>query len=196
MGLGAFQYLPKEYINHKILNELVRSYDLLSNKITTSVGEFLITSEKIGYAFELNHKCDPFEKTAKEFEHKLNEEEKETLSLFKGQTLTFVQDMVIHCPIEIDKEKRTFKRAFALFIQKTFLLPTKIAYISSVHLAVVRDIDNTRARNWAHHINSFLMNGIKEFQQKGTHYVKGCHFVLMIIYFRERYDGKTLDDPK
>ncbi|MED6220998.1 hypothetical protein PIB30_050231 [Stylosanthes scabra] len=40
------------------------------------------------------------------------------------------------------------------------------------------------------------MNGIKEFQQKGTHSVKGCHFVLMIIYFRERYDGKTLDDPE
>ncbi|MED6220648.1 hypothetical protein PIB30_046853, partial [Stylosanthes scabra] len=93
IGLGAFQYLPKEYINHKILNELVRSYDLLSNKITTSVGEFVIKSEKVGYAFGLNHKGDPFEKTTKEFEHKLNEEEKEALSLFKGQTLTVVQDM-------------------------------------------------------------------------------------------------------
>ncbi|MED6129954.1 hypothetical protein PIB30_113105, partial [Stylosanthes scabra] len=54
MGLGAFQHLPNFYINHKILIELVRSYDIFTNTISTSVGEFLITSEKIGHAFGLN----------------------------------------------------------------------------------------------------------------------------------------------
>ncbi|MED6165645.1 hypothetical protein PIB30_101645 [Stylosanthes scabra] len=176
MGLGAFQHLPNFYINYKILIELVRSYDIFTNTISTSVG-------------------DLFEKRQKEFEDKLNEEEKEALDLFKGKSLTFVQDMVKDCPIETDQQKRAFKRAFALFIQKSFLLPTSSAYISPVHLPVIRDVDNTQGKNWAHHVNSFLINGIKEFHEQGSQAVKGCHFVLMIIYFRERYDGKSLNDP-
>ncbi|MED6140274.1 hypothetical protein PIB30_091594 [Stylosanthes scabra] len=103
--------------------------------------------------------------------------------------------MVKDCPIETDEQKTTFKRAFALFIQKSFLLPTSSAYISPVHLLVIRDIENTQCRNWAHHVNSFLINGIKEFHEQGSQVVKSCHFVLMIIYFRERYDGKSLNDP-
>ncbi|MED6141277.1 hypothetical protein PIB30_101734 [Stylosanthes scabra] len=165
MGLRAFQHLPNFYINHKILIEHVRSYDIFTNTISTSVGEFLITSEKIGHAFGLNCRGDLFEKRQKDFEDKLNEEEKEALDLFKGKFLTFVQDMVKDCPIETDQQKRTFKRAFALFIQKSFLLPTSFAYISP------------------------------EFHEQGSQAVKGCHFVLMIIYFRERYDGKSLNDP-
>ncbi|MED6200495.1 hypothetical protein PIB30_085685 [Stylosanthes scabra] len=171
MGLGAFQHLPNFYINHKILIEL------------------------IGHAFELNCRGDLFEKRQKDFEDKLNEEEKEALDLFKGKSLTFVQDMVKDCPIETDQQKRTFKRAFALFIQKSFLLPTSSAYISPVHIPIIRDIDNTQGRNWAHHVNSFLINGIKEFHEQGSQAVEGCHFVMMIIYFRERYDGKSLNDP-
>ncbi|MED6182597.1 hypothetical protein PIB30_029955 [Stylosanthes scabra] len=54
MGLGAFQHLPNFYINHKVLIELVRSYDIFTNTISTSVGEFLITLEKVGHAFGLN----------------------------------------------------------------------------------------------------------------------------------------------
>ncbi|MED6207514.1 hypothetical protein PIB30_036575 [Stylosanthes scabra] len=185
MGLGAFQHLPSDYINHKILNELVRSYNVFTNKITTSLGEFLITSEKVGHAFGLNYRGDLFEKKLKEFEKKLNDEEKEALNLFKGKTFTFVENMVKECPIENEEEKRTFKRAFALFIQKCFLLPTSTHYISPIHLPVIRDIDNTRERNWAHHVHFFLMAGIKDFQDKGTQAVKGCHFVLQIIYFKE-----------
>ncbi|MED6137979.1 hypothetical protein PIB30_070009, partial [Stylosanthes scabra] len=159
----------------------------------TSVGEFLITSEKIGHAFGLNCRGDLFEKRQKDFEDKLNEEEKEALDLFKGKSLTFVQDMVKDCPIETDQQKRTFKRAFALFIQKSFLLPTSSTYISLVHLPVIRDIDNTQGRNWAHHVNSFLINGIKEFHEQGSQAVKGYHFVMMIIYFRESYERQRQD---
>ncbi|MED6224175.1 hypothetical protein PIB30_081397 [Stylosanthes scabra] len=70
---------------------------------------------------------DLFEKKQNDFEDKLNDEEKEALVLFKGKILTFVQDMVKGCPIEIEEQKRTFKRAFVLFIQKSFLLPTSSA---------------------------------------------------------------------
>ncbi|MED6174497.1 hypothetical protein PIB30_069586 [Stylosanthes scabra] len=133
-----------------ILIELVRSYDIFTNTISTSVDEFLITSEKIGHAFGLNCRGDLFEKRQKDFEDKLNDEEKQALDLFKGKSLTFVQDMVKDCPIETDQQKRTFKRAFALFIQKSFLLPTSSVYISPVHLPVIRDIDNTQGRNWAY----------------------------------------------
>ncbi|MED6210346.1 hypothetical protein PIB30_063291 [Stylosanthes scabra] len=99
MGLGAFQHLPKDYINHKILNELVWSYNVFTNKISTSVGEFLITSEKVGNAFGLNYKGELFEKKQKNFEGKLNDEEKESLKLFKGKSLTFVPNIVKECPI-------------------------------------------------------------------------------------------------
>ncbi|MED6213182.1 hypothetical protein PIB30_090788 [Stylosanthes scabra] len=176
MGLGAFQHIPNDYINHKILNELVWSYDIFTNKISTGVGEL-------------------FEKKQKNFEDKLNDEEKEALKLFKGKSLTFVQNMVKECPIGTELERRTFKRAFGLFIQKVFLLPTSSHYISPIHLPVIRDVDNMRRRNWAHHVNSFLIEGIKEYQEKGSQAVKGCHFVLQIIYFKERYEGNNLNDP-
>ncbi|MED6162695.1 hypothetical protein PIB30_073009 [Stylosanthes scabra] len=103
MGLGAFQHLPNFYINHKVLIELVRSYDIFTNTISTSVGEFLITSEKVGHAFGLNCRGDLFEKRQKDFEDKRNGEEKQALDLFKGKSLTFVQDMVKDCPIETDE---------------------------------------------------------------------------------------------
>ncbi|MED6182732.1 hypothetical protein PIB30_031377 [Stylosanthes scabra] len=147
--------------------ELVRSYDIFTNTISTSVGEFMITSENVGHAFGLNCRGDLFEKRQKNFEDKLNDEEKQALDLFKGKSLTF----------------------------KSFLLPTSSAYISPIHLPVIRDIENTQCKNWAHHVNSFLINGIKEFHDQGSQAVKGCHFVLMIIYFRERYNGKSLNDP-
>ncbi|MED6217282.1 hypothetical protein PIB30_016270 [Stylosanthes scabra] len=155
MGLGVFAHLRNFYINYKLLIELVRSYDVFSNTIYTSVGEFMITSEKVGYAFGLNCTGDLFEKRQVDFENKLNEEERQALNLFKGKTLMFVQDM----------------------------------------LPVIRDIENTRSRNWAHHVNSFLMDGIKKFKDKNKQAMKGCHFVQMIIYFKERYEGKSLNDP-
>ncbi|MED6156611.1 hypothetical protein PIB30_015923 [Stylosanthes scabra] len=73
-------------------------------------------SEKVGHAFGLNCKGEHFEKNTKDFEGKLNDEEKEAPKLFKGQYLTFVQNMVKDCPIGTEEEKRTFNRAFALFI--------------------------------------------------------------------------------
>ncbi|MED6226912.1 hypothetical protein PIB30_108458, partial [Stylosanthes scabra] len=174
---------------------LVWSYDVFTNKISTGVGEFLITSEKVGHAFVLNYNGELFEKKQKNFEDKLNDEEKEALKLFKGKSLTFVQNMVKECPIGTELERRTFKRVFGLLIQKAFLLPTSSHYISPIHLPVIRDVDNTRRRNWAHHVNSFLIEGIKEYQEKGSQAVKGCHFVLQIIYFKERYEGNNLNDP-
>ncbi|MED6152319.1 hypothetical protein PIB30_090813, partial [Stylosanthes scabra] len=125
----------------------------------------------------------------------LNDEEKGALNLFKGSTLTYVQNVVQSCPVETEEQRRHFKRAFALFIQKSFLCPTFAPNISPIHLPVIRDIDNTHKRNWAHHVNSFLINGINEFKEKKRQTVKGCHLVLMIIYFKERYNGKSLNDP-
>ncbi|MED6201585.1 hypothetical protein PIB30_096497, partial [Stylosanthes scabra] len=127
IGLGAFAHLSDFYINHKLLIKLVRSYDVFSNTISTSVGEFMIMFEKVGFAFRLNCSGDLFEKRQVDFEPKLNDEEKAALNLFKGKTLTFVKDM--------------------------------------------------------------------EFKDKKRQAVKDCHFVLMIIYFKERHIGKNLNDP-
>ncbi|MED6182496.1 hypothetical protein PIB30_028989 [Stylosanthes scabra] len=54
------------------------------------VGEFLITSEKVGHSFGLNYKGELFEKKIKKFEDKLNDEENEALELFRGKSSTFV----------------------------------------------------------------------------------------------------------
>ncbi|MED6188002.1 hypothetical protein PIB30_081799 [Stylosanthes scabra] len=195
MGLGAFAHLPDFYINHKLLIELVRNYDIFSSTICTSVGEFVIMSEKVGYAFGLNCTGELFEKRQADFEHMLNDEEKGALNLFKGSTLTYVQNVIKTCQVETEEQRRHFKRAFALFIQKSFLWPTSAPNVSYIHLPVIRDIDNTHRRSWAHHVISFLINGIKDFKDKKRQAVKGCHFVLMIIYFKERYNGKSLNDP-
>ncbi|MED6209037.1 hypothetical protein PIB30_050783 [Stylosanthes scabra] len=153
MGLGAFAHLPTFNINHKLLIELVRCYDVFDNTIYTSVGDFRITSEK-----EM-----PF--------------------LRKGYKI-------------LKKISMKKKRAFGLFIQKSFLYPTSTANISPKQLPVIQDIENTQHRNWAHHVNNFLVNGIEEFKEKNFLAVKGCHFVLMIIYFKERYFGKSINHPK
>ncbi|MED6177130.1 hypothetical protein PIB30_095025 [Stylosanthes scabra] len=60
-------------------------------------------SEKVGHAFGLNCKGDLFEKKQKDFEDKLNDEEKQALVLFKGKSLTFVQDMVKGYPTETEE---------------------------------------------------------------------------------------------
>ncbi|MED6111382.1 hypothetical protein PIB30_051852, partial [Stylosanthes scabra] len=151
MGLGAFANLPSYSINHKLLMELVRCYDVFDNTIYTSAGEFMITLKKIGYAFGLNSTGDAFEEKIEDIKDDLNEEEKEALQLFKGKSLKFIGDIVKNNKIDIELEKRTFKRAFGLFIQKSFLCPTSSANISPNQLPVIRDIENIQNRNWAHH---------------------------------------------
>ncbi|MED6127627.1 hypothetical protein PIB30_089820 [Stylosanthes scabra] len=196
MCLGAFKNLPTYSINHKLLIELVRSYDLFNNTISTGVGQFLITTEKIRYAFGLNSTGDAFEDKKEDVEDELNDEEKEAYKLFKGKRLKFIEDILKTCKVKTEREKRMFKRAFDLFIQKSFLCPASSANISPKHLPVIRDIENTHNRNWAHHVNTFLVNGIMEFKEKQRKAVKGFHFVLMIIYFKERFFGKELNNPK
>ncbi|MED6176862.1 hypothetical protein PIB30_092391 [Stylosanthes scabra] len=109
-------------------------------------------------------------------------------------TFAHLPSFAINHNIDTESEKRHFKRAFGLFIQKSFLCPTSSVNISPKQLPVIQDIENTRNRNWAHHVNNFLVNGIQEFE-KNLLAVKGCHPVLMIIYFKERYFGKNINDP-
>ncbi|MED6219621.1 hypothetical protein PIB30_037423 [Stylosanthes scabra] len=166
MGLGAFENLPTYSINHKLLIELVRSYDLFDNTISTGAGQFLITTKKIGYAFGLN--------STEDVEDELNDEEKEAHKLFKGKSLKFIGDMLRSCKVETEREKRMFKRVFSLFIQKSFLCPVSSANISPKHLTVIRDIENTHKRNWAHHVNTFLVNVIMEFKEKQSKGATSC----------------------
>ncbi|MED6195931.1 hypothetical protein PIB30_042481 [Stylosanthes scabra] len=165
MGLGAFSNLPTYSINHKLSMELVRNYDMIENRISTGAGEFLITSQKIGYAFGLNSTGDAFEDHIDKIEDQLNDEKKEALNIFKGKRLKYTAEMLKTCTIETDYKKRIFRRAFALFIQKSFLCPASTANISPKHLPIIRDIENTHTRNWAHHVNTFLVDGIIELKK-------------------------------
>ncbi|MED6135086.1 hypothetical protein PIB30_042895 [Stylosanthes scabra] len=120
----------------------------------------------ICFSAEFNRRGDAFEDRIEDIEDQLNAEEKEALNLFRGKSLKFIEDMLRSSRVETDSEKRMFKRAFGLFIQKSFLCPASSANISPKHLPVIRDIENTQTRNWTHHVNTFLVEGRTEFKEK------------------------------
>ncbi|MED6114794.1 hypothetical protein PIB30_083889 [Stylosanthes scabra] len=122
MGFGALRNLPSFNLSIKVMMELVQCYNLHENKIYTTLGEVKITAQKIGYALGLNATGHTFEEKINE--KKLTEEENEAVKMFKGSTLLSLKNMVKNTPIDTKENMKKFKRAFLLYIQKSFLCPT------------------------------------------------------------------------
>ncbi|MED6128337.1 hypothetical protein PIB30_096756 [Stylosanthes scabra] len=57
------------------------------------------------------------------------------------------------------------------------------------------DLENTRSRNWAHHVHNFLLQELKKAKQKKSVAIHGCCYALMIIYFHEIQFGERSRDP-
>ncbi|RYQ92727.1 hypothetical protein Ahy_B09g098947 [Arachis hypogaea] len=62
--------------------------------------------------------------------------------------------------VDRDEDQLTFKRAFILLIQMSFLLPITINKISPIHMPPIFCVDTIR--NWGGHIFDFLIKGISE----------------------------------
>ncbi|MED6164087.1 hypothetical protein PIB30_086356, partial [Stylosanthes scabra] len=76
-----------------------------------------------------------------------------------------------------------------------FLLPNSTAKITPMALPTIFDLENTRNRNWAHHVHNFLLQEIKKAKQKKSVAIHGCCYALMIIYFHETQFGERSRDP-
>ncbi|MED6137510.1 hypothetical protein PIB30_065609 [Stylosanthes scabra] len=106
------------------------------------------------------------------------------------------QKLIFQTPVDTDKNRDLFKRAFLLYIQKCFLLPTSAANISPRALPTIFNLENTRHQNWALHIHNFLLEEVQKAKDNNTASVSGCCFVLMVIYFHETHFGKNSREAK
>ncbi|MED6115548.1 hypothetical protein PIB30_091737 [Stylosanthes scabra] len=79
--------------------------------------------------------------------------------------------------------------------EKVFLLPNSTAKICPAALPTLFDLENTRNRNWAHHVHNFLLQELKKAKRKESATIHGCYYVLMIIYFHETQFGENSRDP-
>ncbi|MED6115712.1 hypothetical protein PIB30_093293 [Stylosanthes scabra] len=73
--------------------------------------------------------------------------------------------------------------------------PNSIAKITPVALPTIFDLENTRSRNWAHHVHNFLLQELEKAKQKKSVAIHGCCYALMIIYFHETQFGERSRDP-
>ncbi|MED6146474.1 hypothetical protein PIB30_034702 [Stylosanthes scabra] len=95
-----------------------------------------------------------------------------------------------------EENTRKFKRAFILYIEKTFLYATNSTPLSPKHFLAIVNIDNSKQMNWARHVRSFLLDGITKMRWKNSKGVEGCVFALLIIYLHETHLGEDSEDDE
>ncbi|MED6217207.1 hypothetical protein PIB30_015541 [Stylosanthes scabra] len=169
LGFGAFSRLPCYNLKQHMLKELVNIYDIHDNTIHSVRGDMEITTDKIGKALGLS---------------------------WNGKSQAELPMLVKRTPVDTEANQNLFKRAFFIFIQKVFLLPTSSQNITSKALPTLFGLENTRGRNWALHVHDFFLEEIKKAKLNKTKVVHGCCYVMMIIYFHETHFGKNSREPE
>ncbi|MED6139448.1 hypothetical protein PIB30_083913 [Stylosanthes scabra] len=193
MGFGGLSYLPNEYLNQRLLKQIYDRYDIHDNTIYSDAAAVKITTDKIGHALGLSSRGTPYD--TKVARNELSEEDKEVHDYFKGFTTVALQDLIKATPVETEENKKLWMRAFILFVQKVFFFPNSTAKICAAALPTLFDLENTRHRNWAHHVHNFLLQELKKAKRKESAAIHGCCYVLMIIYFHETQFGENSRDP-
>ncbi|KAL4373063.1 hypothetical protein AHAS_Ahas05G0044300 [Arachis hypogaea] len=122
IGFGAVVHIPRLNISHKLLRELIHSYDAYNGCVETLCGKICITP-KIRDALDKNFVAYS----------KLSKQHKEIIGSFKGATLASLTKSVIEMSVEGEENHLKFKRTFVVFIQKCFLLLTTISTVSPIH---------------------------------------------------------------
>ncbi|QHN81910.1 uncharacterized protein DS421_20g691060 [Arachis hypogaea] len=142
MEFGALRHIPELNISHKLLRELILSFDLYHEFLDTCYAKVYITSAKIGDALGLNSGGGHFfEKVAYS---KLNEQQKEIVDSFKSATLASLTKSVIDMSVKGEKNLLKFKTTFLVFVQKCFLLPTIVSIVSPVHKTHILHVETIR----------------------------------------------------
>ncbi|MED6204678.1 hypothetical protein PIB30_011093 [Stylosanthes scabra] len=104
--------------------------------------------------------------------------------------------MVQTTPVDTEDNRKLFMRAFMLWIQKVFLLPNSTATIVPNALTTIFDLETTSKRNWALHVQDFLIQELKKVKQTNSAAIHGCVYALMIIYFHETQFGENSKEPE
>ncbi|MED6151360.1 hypothetical protein PIB30_081780 [Stylosanthes scabra] len=168
-------------------------YDIYDNTIYSDAAAVNTTTEKIGHALGLTSKGTPYD--IKVDKKKLSQEDSDVHKFFQGITTIALQNLIKTAPIDTDENMKLWMRSFILFVQQVFLLSNSTAKITPVALPIIFDLENTRNRNWAHHVHNFLLQELKKVKQKKSVAIHGCCYALMIIYFHETQFGEKSRDP-
>ncbi|MED6135004.1 hypothetical protein PIB30_042258 [Stylosanthes scabra] len=158
MGFGALKNLSILNISKKMMMELVDSFNTNDNSIRTTLGRIKLDASKIGDALGLNARGNTYEKKIEN--KKLSDEQKAAVNSFKGVTILSLKRTIIETTVDSEENTRKFKRAFTLFIQKTFLSTTNFNPLSTKYFPAIVNVDNPRQMNLARHVCNFLLDGI------------------------------------
>ncbi|MED6125683.1 hypothetical protein PIB30_070932 [Stylosanthes scabra] len=176
----------------KVLKQIYNSFDTYDNTIHAVAEEVEITTEKIGNALGLNHIGSIYEE--KITPRELSAEDYTAYKFFQGKTQAALSSLIFKTKVDTEENKILFKRAFLLYIQKCFLLPTSAPNVTPRALPTLFDLENTRNKNWALHVHNFLLEEIEKAKKNNAKSVSGCCYALMVIYFHETHFGKNSRD--
>ncbi|KAL4390531.1 hypothetical protein AHAS_Ahas03G0154400 [Arachis hypogaea] len=185
MRFGTLGHFPELNFSNKFLRKLIRCFDVYHGCLDTLYDKIYITPAKIRDMLGINFvTCS-----------KLSGEQKEIVDSFKGATLASLTKSVIDMSVEGEENLLKFKKTSIIFVQKCFLLPTIVSKVSQVHKPLALHMEMVRQWNWACHILSFLIKGIKTQRVGMKLLVDGCVFILMLIYFHEtKFPQPEADD--
>ncbi|MED6193768.1 hypothetical protein PIB30_022556 [Stylosanthes scabra] len=194
LGFGLFRHLPLYYLKHQVLKQIFIRFEPYDHTIHTVAGDVEITTEKIGKALGLKYTGTTYPE--KVVSKDLNGDDYAVFKYFQGITQAALKKLIFNTPVDTNENRDLFKRAFLLYIQKCFLLPTSAANISPRALPTIFNLENTRHQNWALHIHNFLLEEVQKTKDNSTSSVSGCCFALMVIYFHKTHFGKNSREAK
>ncbi|MED6163855.1 hypothetical protein PIB30_084057 [Stylosanthes scabra] len=189
MGFGALSHLPANNLDQQLLKEIYDRYDIRDNTIYSDAAAVKITTRKIGDALGLCAKGTTYE--TRVIRKKLSQEDQDVHKFFQGKSAVALAELMKTTPLDTEENRKLFMRAFILWIQKVFLLPTSTSSIVPNALTTIFDLETTSKRNWAHHVHEFLLQELKKAKENNAAAVHGCVYVLMIIYFHETQFGEN-----
>ncbi|MED6177890.1 hypothetical protein PIB30_102411, partial [Stylosanthes scabra] len=192
LRFGVFSNLPNYYLKQKVLKQIYNRLDTYGNTIHAVAGEVEITTEKIGKALGLNHTGSIYDE--KITPRELSAEDYTDCKFFQGKTQAALSSLIFNTKVDTEENRVLFKRAFLLYIQKCFLLPTSVPNVTPRALPTLFVLENTRNKNWALHVHNFLLEEIEKAKKNNAKSVSGCCYALIVIYFHETHFGKNSRD--
>ncbi|MED6169750.1 hypothetical protein PIB30_024267 [Stylosanthes scabra] len=178
----------------RISTLIFKRFNIIDNTIHVVAGEVEITTEKIGKAFGLKYTGTTYPEKVNTKE--LSVEDEHIFKFFQGKSQAAIKELIFKTPVDTKENRDKFKRAFLLYIQKCFFIPTSAPNVTPRALPTIFDLQNTRKKNWALHIHNFLLEEIEKAKENNASSVSGCCFALMVIYFHKTYFGKNCQDAK
>ncbi|MED6196439.1 hypothetical protein PIB30_047521 [Stylosanthes scabra] len=186
IGFNSLRQIAKWFVKQDIVLYLATNYNIERNCLMTDIDEINVTSTIIARILGLPSHGDDFPKLDKR-----NPEHQKIKDTWAGKSTTKIREFVINCPVETQRQRVEFRRAFLLIVVKTFLCPTTTSIISpDRHLPPILEVDNPMKFNWTYQILHWLRDGIRDFQQRGVFHIGGCTFVLIILYFQRLKHGR------